>query len=70
VLPVQLSYRYPRGESYVDVIQRLDTIIHELERQRDPVLIIAHQVCVCVFVFRFLEFVRKCVCTRVYVRFA
>jgi hypothetical protein len=52
------------------VIQRLDTIIHELERQRDPVLIIAHQVCVCVFVFRFLEFVRKCVCTRVYVRFA
>jgi hypothetical protein len=33
----KLSYRYPRGESYVDVIQRLDTIIHELERQRDPV---------------------------------
>ena len=30
----KLSYRYPRGESYVDVIQRLDTIIHELERQR------------------------------------
>ena len=85
----KLGYRYPRGESYLDVLQRhappaparapcrcqrrsftgkrfrlkpgaigarrcgllkcrvagcrLDTIIHELERQRDPVLIIAHQ---------------------------
>mmetsp|Transcript_25591 Transcript_25591/g.52062 ORF Transcript_25591/g.52062 Transcript_25591/m.52062 type:complete len:494 (+) Transcript_25591:220-1701(+) len=39
----KLAYRYPRGESYLDVLQRLDTIIHELERQRDPVLIIAHQ---------------------------
>ncbi|EKX50659.1 hypothetical protein GUITHDRAFT_161860 [Guillardia theta CCMP2712] len=39
----KLGYRYPRGESYLDVFQRLDTIIHELERQRDHVLIIAHQ---------------------------
>jgi len=39
----KLGYRYPRGESYLDVMQRLDTIIHELERQRDPVLIISHQ---------------------------
>jgi len=39
----KLGYRYPRGESYLDVMQRLDTIIHELERQRDPVLIIGHQ---------------------------
>ena len=41
---VATGYRYPRGESYLDVFQRLDTIVHELERQRDPVLIIAHQV--------------------------
>lgn len=33
----KLSYRYPRGESYLDVISRLDTLIHELERQEDPV---------------------------------
>ena len=39
----KLSYRYPRGESYLDVMQRLDPIIHELERQTDPLLIIGHQ---------------------------
>jgi len=36
-------YRYPRGESYQDVIARLDTVIIELERTRTPVLVIAHQ---------------------------
>ena len=35
-------YRYPRGESYQDVIQRLDPVIIELERTRRPVLVIAH----------------------------
>ena len=39
----KLTYRYPRGESYLDVISRLDVIVHELERQRDPVLVVAHQ---------------------------
>ncbi len=39
----KFHYRYPRGESYADVIKRLDPIILELERQRSPVLIIAHQ---------------------------
>lgn len=39
----KLSYRYPRGESYLDVMQRLDPIVHELERQTDPLLIIGHQ---------------------------
>jgi len=38
----KLRYRYPQGESYEDVIQRLEPIIFELERQRDPVLVIAH----------------------------
>ncbi len=39
----KLGYRYPQGESYEDVIRRLDPVIIELERQRDPVLVIAHQ---------------------------
>jgi broad specificity phosphatase PhoE len=39
----KFRYRYPRGESYADVIQRLEPVIVELERQRLPVLIVAHQ---------------------------
>jgi broad specificity phosphatase PhoE len=39
----KFGYRYPRGESYEDVIQRLDPLIIQLERQRSPVLVIAHQ---------------------------
>mmetsp|Transcript_45729 Transcript_45729/g.178048 ORF Transcript_45729/g.178048 Transcript_45729/m.178048 type:complete len:86 (+) Transcript_45729:419-676(+) len=38
----KLRYRYPQGESYVDVIQRIEPVILELERQREPVLIVAH----------------------------
>ncbi|THU67925.1 hypothetical protein C4D60_Mb05t29850 [Musa balbisiana] len=40
----KLRYRYPRGESYLDVIQRLEPVIIELERQRAPVVVISHQV--------------------------
>jgi broad specificity phosphatase PhoE len=39
----KLRYRYPRGESYEDVIRRLDPILIEIERHREPLLIIAHQ---------------------------
>lgn len=39
----KLRYRYPRGESYEDVILRLEPVIFELERSRIPVLIVAHQ---------------------------
>jgi len=38
----KLRYRYPRGESYEDVIARLDPLILELERQQSPVLIVGH----------------------------
>lgn len=38
----KFRYRYPRGESYADVIQRLDPVVLELERQRFPVLVIGH----------------------------
>lgn len=40
----KLNYRYPRGESYTDVIARLEPVIFELERQRKPLVVIAHQV--------------------------
>lgn len=38
----KLRYRYPGGESYVDVIYRIEPVILELERQKGPVLIVAH----------------------------
>src|SRR5262249_48358560 len=39
----KFRYRYPRGESYEDVIQRLDPLIIQIERHRSPLLVIAHQ---------------------------
>jgi len=39
----KLFYRYPRGESYEDVMQRLEPVMFELERSRHPVLIVSHQ---------------------------
>ncbi len=39
----KLRYRYPRGESYLDVIDRLEPAIIELERSRTPVVVVAHQ---------------------------
>ncbi len=39
----KLRYRYPRGESYEDVISRLDKVLVEIERHREPVLVIGHQ---------------------------
>jgi len=38
----KMGYRYPRGESYEDVIQRLEPIMLELERVSHPVLIVSH----------------------------
>ena len=39
----KLEYRYPRGESYLDVIHRIDRVLIELERYRTPVLVVAHR---------------------------
>jgi broad specificity phosphatase PhoE/predicted kinase len=39
----KFGYRYPRGESYHDVIQRLEPVIFELEREKAPLLVIGHQ---------------------------
>jgi 6-phosphofructo-2-kinase/fructose-2,6-biphosphatase len=35
--------RYPSGESYMDVIQRLEPVIIEIERERECVVVVAHQ---------------------------
>jgi len=39
----KLTYRYPRGESYLDLIQRLEPVVIEVERERECVCIVAHQ---------------------------
>lgn len=39
----KLAYRYPRGESYEDLITRLEPLVLELEGTRKPVLIVGHQ---------------------------
>ena len=39
----KLRYGYPQGESYEDVVQRLDPLILALEHRREPVLVVAHQ---------------------------
>jgi broad specificity phosphatase PhoE len=35
-------YRYPGGESYADLVQRIEPVIMELERQ-ESVLVVCHQ---------------------------
>ena len=37
------NYRFPRGESYADVIKRIEPMIFEIEREKQPIVIIGHQ---------------------------
>jgi len=39
----KLKYRYPRGESYLDVMLRLEPLAHDMERVRETLLVVAHQ---------------------------
>lgn len=39
----KLRYRYPKGESYLDVVQRVRPVVMEMERERRPVVAIVHQ---------------------------
>jgi len=39
----KLRYRYPEGESYMDIIQRVEPIIFAIEKSKEPVIIVAHQ---------------------------
>ena len=39
----KLRFRYPQGESYEDIIRRVEPIILAIEQRSTPILIIAHQ---------------------------
>jgi len=39
----KIGFRYPRGESYYDLISRLDPVVHELQTYKEPLLIVSHQ---------------------------
>ncbi|KAI8473607.1 MAG: 6-phosphofructo-2-kinase-domain-containing protein [Monoraphidium minutum] len=39
----KLRYRYPRGESYLDMIQRLEPVMLEMEREGESLVIVSHQ---------------------------
>ncbi|KAH9632895.1 hypothetical protein HF086_002717 [Spodoptera exigua] len=45
----KFAYRYPRGESYEDLVARLEPVIMELERQGN-VLVVSHQAQTCLLV--------------------
>ena len=36
----KLTYRYPRGESYLDLINRIEPVIFEIERTKGPIIIV------------------------------
>lgn len=55
----KFEYRYPRGESYADLIARLEPMAHELERQHEPVLVVAHQAILRVLYAYFMELPRE-----------
>lgn len=38
----KLKYRLPRGESFLDVIERIEPMIYEIERRTGPVILICH----------------------------
>lgn len=37
-------HRYPEGESYLDLVQRLWPVVHQLEHRSSHVVVVAHQV--------------------------
>mmetsp|Transcript_12086 Transcript_12086/g.48658 ORF Transcript_12086/g.48658 Transcript_12086/m.48658 type:complete len:508 (-) Transcript_12086:20-1543(-) len=39
----KLTYRYPSGESYLDLLERVQPVLLDLERQTTPTLVLAHQ---------------------------
>ena len=38
----KLNYRYPMGESYRDLIQRVEPLIFSIERSKDPVILVVY----------------------------
>ncbi|EEH51760.1 uncharacterized protein MICPUCDRAFT_30102 [Micromonas pusilla CCMP1545] len=48
----KIGYRYPRGESYFDLISRLEPCIQEMESYNEPLLIVSHQAILrCIFAY-------------------
>uniref|UniRef100_A0A7S0SPL5 6-phosphofructo-2-kinase domain-containing protein n=1 Tax=Mantoniella antarctica TaxID=81844 RepID=A0A7S0SPL5_9CHLO len=48
----KIGYRYPRGESYFDIISRLEPCIQEMESYTEPLLIVSHQAILrCIFAY-------------------
>ena len=48
----KLRYRYPEGESYIDVCARLESVLPELDATTEPILVVAHQAVIrCVVAF-------------------
>lgn len=39
----KLNYRYPKGESYIDLMNRLQPFIAEIEASPTPVIVVSHQ---------------------------
>lgn len=50
----KFTYRYPRGESYEDLVARLEPVIMELERQEN-VLVVSHQAIIRCLLAYFLD---------------
>lgn len=50
----KFSYRYPKGESYEDLVARLEPVIMELERQEN-VLVVSHQAVIRCLMAYFLD---------------
>lgn len=55
----KLRYRYPNGESYEDVISRLEQVIIEINRLNGPVLVVGHRAVLrCIYAY-FLDIPSK-----------
>jgi len=55
----KLTYRYPRGESYLDLIKRVEQVMLHMQRHKDPVVIVAHQAVLRVIYTYFMGLNRK-----------
>lgn len=58
----KLNFRYPAGESYMDVVQRLESVIIEVERECESVCIVGHQAILRVLYSYFMQVPRSEVC--------
>ena len=36
----KLRYRYPRGESYVDLVHRIEPVLFEIEKAKHPIIVV------------------------------